>query len=800
MKVPLSWLKEYVALDAAPACIADKLTFSGTEVGGIETVGRDYTHIVVGEVLAIEKHPAADRLTVCRVHDGENVLTVVCGASNFTVGDKVPLAKIGAKLANGLTVKRAKLRGQESFGLLCAEDELGLSDDHAGLLLLPRATPAGKPFGEIAGPPDVVFELEITWNRPDCLSIIGVARELAALFDLPLRLPAFTLPEGGVPVEQRATVRIEDAAGCPRYTARVLDGVRLGPSPAWMQRRLTLAGVRPISNVVDITNYVMLECGQPLHAFDRSLLEQGTIVVRRARAGEQLATLDGQSRAITPAMLVIADAGRPVALAGVMGGAGSEIRDTTQDVLLESACFSAPGIRSTTAVLGLATESSRRYERGVDVGNVEWASRRAAALMVELAGATAARGVIDVYPVRPPARRIACDYARTAAKIGVPLAGADIVRRLASLALPVVETTATACTVEVPTFRGDLEREADLVEEVARLHGLDQIDAVLPAVRIVDADDSATHAVYRVRQALIALGLSEALHYSFTSQALLDGYAPAAAGRRVVLPNPVSSDHAVLRDTLAPQMAETLARNLSRQVADAALFELGRVFFKAEDGVVREEQRLCIGLLGRLGRTGMDQRRPLTPDEMFLWLKGLVEAFGRACRLPALRLAPAAVPALEQGWAVTLSLNGAEIGWLGLLAGAQRQRWRMQEPVALAELNLEAVLAATSRQAPLQPLPAYPAIARDIAMVVAEHVSHGDVEAVIRAVAPPELTAVELFDIYRDKRLGGGRKSLAYSLVYRSAERTLTDEEANAFHGAIKAGLRESLKAEIREE
>ncbi len=800
MKVPVSWLKDYVEIDATAEDIGEKLTFSGVEVEGIESVGLGYEHVVVGEVLSIESHPQADRLSVCRVNDGNEELQVVCGADNFAVGDKAPLAKIGAELAGGFKVKRAKLRGVESFGMLCAEDELGLSDDHSGLMILFSGLAAGTPFVEVAGPPDVVLTLEITWNRPDCLSVIGIARELAALYGVPLRLPSVDYAEDGKAVEEYARVRIDDEVGCPRYTARVLTGATLGPSPLWMQRRLTMCGVRPINNVVDVTNYVMLECGQPLHAFDYALLKDNQIVVRRATEGEKMATLDGIERGITPEMLTIADADRPVAVAGVMGGAGSEIADTTETVLLESAAFDAPRTHATSVALGLSTESSHRFERGVDMDNVDWASRRAVGLMVELAGATAARGVVDLYPGRREPARISCRYAYARERMGVAISDESVRGILNSLELRVVEQTPGACTVEVPSFRLDLEREEDLVEEVARINGLESIPEELPKASIVaDADDGKTRARYACRHDLIALGLSEAMHYSFVSEQLLDVFGTERAARRVVLPHPVSSDHAVMRDTLIPQMTETLGRNLSRQVSDVALFEIGKVFRKNGDGAPGEEDHLCIGLMGRVGRQGIESREPVSEEEIFLWTKGLVEQLFKARRVREYALRGAGRPYYEPDACLEVEIDGAVIGEMGLLNAGVRAKWRMHEPVALCELSLNALIGKQLQSVALSPVPAYPSVSRDIAMVVEEGVRHADILEVIRESAPPELTRVSLFDIYRTESMGM-HKSVAYSLEYRSLERTLTDEETNGFHDLIKDALRGRLKADIREE
>jgi phenylalanyl-tRNA synthetase beta chain len=800
MKVPISWLREYVALDAAPEEIAERLTFSGVEVEGIVRVGDRYTHVVAGLIRAVEPHPRADRLSVCTVFDGTRERRVVCGAPNAAAGRIAPLALSGAVLPNGMRVAETAIRGVTSEGMLCAEDELGLSDDHSALLALPADTRPGTPFVEIAGEPETVLDLEITWNRPDCLCILGIARELAALYGLPLRRPEVTLSETGEGVETLVEVAIEDPQGCPRYTARVLSGARLGPSPAWMQRRLTLCGVRAINNIVDITNYVMLECGQPLHAFDYTLLRGGRILVRRARAGERMATLDGVARAIDPEMLVIADADRPIALAGIMGGAGSEIVDTTETVLLESACFDPRLIHRTSGTLGLNTESSHRYERGVDVGGAEWASRRAAALMVDLAGATAARGVIDAYSRPPRPRRVPCRFDRLKRLLGAPVDPDTAVSILDRLELNVTARDAAGCTVEPPSFRPDIAIEADVIEEIVRMVGLDHVPAARPRACVAPgAGDAPTRAESACRGVLTGLGLQEVMHYSFVSRKLLEMFDHGAAARWVALPNPVSADQGYLREALLPQVVETLGRNLAHQTERMACFEMGRVFRRDAAGGIAEHSALAIGLMGPVNRGGLDARRPVASQEMFLWVKGVCEALFRAMHVDDVALREIDDARLDPAWRRELVLNGRPAGVIGLVAEAIRTEWRMAHPVGVAEVELAAVTAHVFRLPELAPLPAYPAVTRDIALLAPEHVTHEAIVRVIHEAAPPELTAVELFDIFRGKGVGDGRKSMAYSLVFRSPERTLTDADANRYRGAVRDALTRRMDVEVRE-
>ncbi len=800
MKVPVSWLREYVDVDASPEELADKLTFSGIEVEGIRSIGSDCDGVVVGEVRHIEPHPGADRLRLCRVFDGKDELQVVCGADNFEVGDKAPFAGVGVTLKEGFKIKKAKIRGEESFGMLCAEDELGLSDDHDGIMILPREAAAGTPLTQLLGLPDTVLELEITWNRPDCLSVIGVAREFAALYNLPLKVPEISINESDSPIEDFVSVEIEAPGGCPRYTARALSDITIAPSPLWMQRRLAMSGVRPINNIVDVTNYVMLECGHPLHAFDHELLTDKRIVVRHAQADETMATLDDVERKLTPDMVVIADSEKPVAVAGVMGGAGSEIRDDTSTVLLESACFDPRSIHRTGTALSLATESSHRFERGVNVVTVDWANNRAAQLMQELSGGTVAAGIMDVYPCPYEPKTIKLDLKRMNRLLGVEVPMEKVKAIFESLMIPVSECTAEEVTIEVPSFRLDLERDADLIEEIARMYGLEQVPDVVPVAKVVPSvDDKPTRALFACRENLIALGLSEAMNYSFVAHSLLDMVDESDRDCRVVLPNPVSADQSVMRNSLIPQMVECLGRNHARQITDASLFEIGKVFWKDADKVIREEDRVCLGLMGKVGRSALERRSAVASDDVFLWAKGVVESLAGSLRIDGLKFEPEDCPCFEPGESVAVLLDDQKIGVIGLLRQTLRNRHRMSEPVAIVELRASDVISNVYSVPAYKAVPQYPAMNRDVAIVVDRNVSHADILKVIYDAAPTELTRINLFDIFASRGMGDAKKSLAYSLTYRSLERTLTDEEANRYHETIKDALKRELGVDIRE-
>ncbi|OVE75974.1 phenylalanine--tRNA ligase subunit beta [bacterium E08(2017)] len=802
MKVPLSWLKEYVDVDATAEEIGEKLTFSGMEVESIKTVGSDYEGFVVGEVLEIGQHPDADRLKLCKVNNGSEVLSIVCGATNYEVGNKVPLAGVGCKLPDGTKIKKAKIRGAVSFGMMCSEAELGLSEDHVGIMILDSALEPGTPFAEVMGPPETVIDLEITWNRADCQSIIGVAREVAALYGKDLKIPEIKFDETDEPVEAAAEVSLADSTDCPRYTARVMSDIEVKASPTWMQQRLQLCGIRPINNIVDVTNYVLLECGQPLHAFDyEKLVSDGKarIVVRKATDGEKMVTLDGVERKLKADDLVIADAEKPVALAGVMGGEGSEISESTTKLLLESAYFRPPAVRKASCRLSISSESSYRFERGVDIGNVDWASRRAAMLMAELSGGSVMKGIVDECPDGVHQHKVSLRFQRARDLIGVDISDDEMVSILKSLGLSVVEQNAEACDVEVPTFRHDLDIEADIIEEVARMHGLDALPVNVPsAVVVPDADDSATKAVEACREAMTALGCSEIMNYSFLSVGLLDIFGEDDDDR-VMLPNPVSEDYSVLRNSLIPHMGQALGSNLAHQVENTRLFEIGRVFMKTKYGDIAEAERLCVGLMGNVGASGMLGGQAAPSDEdIFLWAKGIIEQLCSVLKSGELTFSDCSAGMYEEGCAVTVEIDGEACGAMGLLSKKIRGEWRMTGPVAVAEMSVEQLVKNVFSKPVLEPVPSYPSITRDMALLVPQGVTHEQVMEVVEKSAPPELTDVSLFDIYTGKGIGDGKRSLAYSLVYRSLKRTLTDEDANSYHEKIKSALKKKLNVEIR--
>ncbi|MBM3889252.1 MAG: phenylalanine--tRNA ligase subunit beta [Verrucomicrobia bacterium] len=798
MKISYNWLKEYVEFDWSPQELADWLTMCGIEVEGVEQVGARFDNVVVAQILSVDKHPNADRLTVCRVTDGTTERQIVCGATNHKAGDKVLLAVPGAVLPGDFKIKLSKIRGVESHGMMCSPKELALAEDAQGLLILDPATRLGAPINEVLGGGDTVYDLEITPNRPDLLSIIGIAREVAALTGNPVKLPAVEFSETGEPVESLTKIRVDAPDFCPRYVARVVRGVKIGPSPKWLVTLLEKLGIRSINNVVDVTNFMLLECGHPLHAFDYNLLAGHEIIVRRAQPGECIMTIDGKNRTLDDQMLVIADAQKPVALAGVMGGQHSEINDRTVDVLLESAYFLPTNIRKTSKRVGLSSESSYRFERGADIGICDWASRRAVALFQQLAGGTVARGAIDALAAPITKRRIGCRYSRVNQLIGVEVPADAAKRALTNLGLSITGESADRFEVEVPTFRVDLQREADLIEEIGRIHGLDKIPLVVSqAAPSTPNADPQFDRLRLVRQILTGIGFEEAQNQTLVSPAIA-ALTPLAEGESLVrLENPLNEDLSVLRPSLLPGLAQNLRTNVSRQTLDVRLFEIGRAFALG-GGQFCERLRLALAATGgRASGSWESDARAAKVD--FYDLKGAVEALLARLNIGRVEFVPQAAAGLLDE-SVEVRVNNKPVGAIGRLTAKLEREFDLRDPVMLAEFDLDGLLAAARWEKSYRPLPQHPSVQRDVAMVLDASVTHAQVMAAFAACRKNMVESIGLFDIFAGGAIPKGKKSMAYSLVYRAPDRTLTDAEVNRIHEDIKAALKKSLQCEIREE
>ena len=819
MKVTLNWLKKYVDFNWSPEETTERLTMLGLEVEGMQKISGAFEGIVVAQVITRDKHPNADKLSLCRVNDGQGERQIVCGAQNFKAGDKVPLILPGASLPlkpgerEPFTIKVGKIRGVESHGMMCSPQELGLADQVDGLLLLREDARVGQAFAEYLGRAgsEVVYDLEVTPNRPDLNSVIGIAREIAAVTGSALRLPPDELPAPGraPQASELVSVRIETPEFCPRYTARVVQGVKIGPSPDWLRTSLEQVGIRSINNVVDVTNYVMLESGQPLHAFDYRLIGKGaagerTIVVRCAAADEKFKALDNVERSLHSDMLLIADEQKGLALAGVMGGANTEINDQTVDVLIESAYFQPTSIRRTSKKLGLRSESSYRFERGADVGICDWASRRCAQLILQTAGGALAEGVVDAYPQPMAPKQIPLRHRKVNELLGILLQPQEMEFYLGQLGLKIVNRqprpVGEAGPIEpvafqVPTWRVDLKRETDLIEEIERLHGLDKIPATPPRGAIGTNSFDAIHdQIAEARRLLAGLGLDEA-----QGQTLISGTeCQLLSPNRAPLANPLSSDMDALRPSLLPGLIQSLRHNVTRKNYNVSLFEIGRVFLPIQ-GAVKEERHVAIALTGRRrspfwSGDGRDDKFDVSDLKGFLeefldqfGLRGI--SFVRCAESPGFFLESAAV-----------TLGGKlPLGKLGQLAPTLARRYDLRDTVFLAELNLGQLIMRRNPAKSFKPLPQFPSIRRDVAMLVSEAVTHDHVLQTVRRTKPANLETVELFDVFRGQHVSAGQKSLAYALTYRSSEQTLTDTEVNTAHQRVVEALKSQLQAVVRE-
>ena len=836
MRLPLSWLNEFVKIDDVdPKELAEKLTRAGLQVEAIETVGGNPLSdlIVVAEVLACEAHPNSDHLHVCTVTDGKEQFQVVCGAPNMRKGIKTAFAKIGAPIPGFLDkngkpekIKKGKLRGVESFGMCCSEKELCIGEGNDGIIEYPASTPNGALVRDLAGleKPETVFDIEVTWNRPDALSVLGLAREFGAILRRPVTLPAVDFAECDVDVNDEVKVVVEEPAKCPRYTARVITEVTDGPSPALIAKRLELCGVRSLGLVVDVTNYVLMELGAPMHAFDHTKLKDRTVVVRCAKEGETIKTLDGVVRKLAPSMLVICDTEKPNCIAGVMGGADSEIAAGTKTVMLESALFDPASIKDTSTKLGLSSESSYRYIRGVDKAVADLASRRAAHLLQKYGNAKVAKGFVNVDnrvvcgPVEPfnaiPGvvyqynAPVKLNFDRARKLIGINIGNDAMVFLLESIGLRTVKKHdhfAASEEVEfaIPSWRWDLSMEADLVEEIARLYGLDNIPDTMPSAPSVSPlSDAPFRAKCRLRELCMGLGFSEAMHYSFLSEKELNDFDPREETKkaRLAIPDPVSAEYGVMRDSLLPQMYAALGRNASHQLETTMLFETGKVFGQVTipakgDMPAKtqptEKEMLSLGLVGPVGREALRRRAAVTEEEALLWMKGAVEELLAKLHAGKVEFAAADFPAFATGAALAVKLNGKVIGRLGAVSSKLRHPFRLTTQMALCELETKPLLKNFAAVGRVSAVPQFPSVKRDVALKIAKGVTNETIESVIRKNGGKELVKVDLFDVFKDSR--------AYALEFRSAEKTLTDDEVGKAFQRIVDALKATAGIEVRE-
>jgi len=793
MKVPMSWFNDYTDISGVtPKEYAHALTMTGSKVEGVENLGAELNNVVTGKILEIKPHEDSDHLVICQVDVGEEVIQIVTGAPNVKEGQIVPVAKHNSTLPGGVTIKKGKLRGVESNGMLCSHDEMGISEadlgyePEYGILVLPEDTQIGMDIKDYFGLNEEVVEFEITSNRPDCFSVIGLARETAVTFDKPFNVKKPSYKENSENIADTLTVEVKNPEKCLRYCAKMIKNVKIGPSPKWLVTRLKACGIRSINNIVDITNYILLEYGQPMHAFDLRDLAGNKIVVRNAADGEIIKTLDEQDRTLNANDLVIADGEKAVAVAGVMGGFNSEVKDDTTTVVFESATFEASTVRLTAQKIGLRTESSSRYEKGLDANNTVPALERACELIEELGCGEVVGGMIDIKGNIPEPKVHAFRPEKINAFLGTDIPTADMVKYLRGFEFIVDEK---AMTVIAPSFRPDIQCEADIAEEVARVYGYDKIPTTLLSGEATTGGRTPKqNAEMKIKRILCSQGMSEIFTYTFTSPTVFDKlkFAEDSSLRNTVkITNPLGEDTSVMRTTTIASMLDILAHNYNHRNESAKLFEIGKIYLPTQQGKLPEEPEIIT--LGMYG--GVD----------FYDLKGTIEELFEAMKVAKVSYkACADHPSFHPGRCAKIMIKGEEIGIMGEIHPDVQKAFDVNTPCYIAEIDLEKLLGGINTNVKFKQLPKFPAVIRDIAMLVDKTVPVADLEAVMVKAAGALLNSIQLFDVYEGEQIPEGKKSVAYAISFRAADRNLTNEEVNGVFEKILKALKDKNGAELR--
>lgn len=810
MLASVDWLKQYVDIDVTPEELAEKLTRVGLEVESVNYLGDGIEGVITGKVTQIERHPDSDHLWVCMMDvGGPEILQILTGAQNVHQYDMVPVAVIGSHLPNGMTLKKAKMRGLDSFGMLCSAAELGidakllLPEQREGIFILPPDTPVGVDIKKVLGLDDVVLDIDLTANRGDCTNIIGLAREAAAVLGKELRMPDMSVKEvAGGSAADMAAIEVDAKDLCSRFAVRVLKNIKIGPSPEWMQKHLRACGMRPISNVVDVTNYVMLELGQPMHAYDYDKVGGHKLIVRRAADGEKLVTLDGQERILTPDMITIADPDHAVGLGGVMGGLETEVTGETVNVMLEAATFNGPSIRRTSKALGLRSEASGRFERGVDTVLNHNALNRAVHLLEQMGACETVCGIVEDYPEEVKPAVICVTPQAINSRIGVEIAAEEMVDILKKLQFG-VDYSGDVLTVTAPSWRYDISCDADISEEIARMHSYDKIESHNPDLPLVQGRQAVIDDVCEeIEDYLVAAGLNEVMTYSFINPNSFDKILLDEADSRrgaIELMNPLSDEFKVMRTSMLPGMLNTAAYNQARQAESVKIFEIGKVFLPKAlplKELPEEKPVLCAILAGRRSSLNWTE----TKDEVdFYDMKGAVEGLLENLQIAGAKYVPVAQPYLHPGKSCAVEYEGRVIGWFGELHPTVAGNYGLNGSVCVLELEVEPLVASASHVPQFVHLPKYPATSRDIAVVVPLEVAMEELEAVIRANAGSLLKQVKVFDVYTGKQVEAGYKSMAFNLTFQADDRTLTDEEIDAVIKNVVEKVGEAYKAKLRD-
>jgi len=792
VKVLLSWLKDYIDIDETPEKIAEALNMTGIEVEEIIQPGKNLNQIVVGRIISRDPHPDADKLSLCSVDVNRgHPLQIVCGANNMKPGDKVPVAMLGAKLPGGFEISRAKIRGVESFGMMCSKKELGLSEDHGGLYILDENAGVGEEIVKALSLDDVVFEISITPNRGDALSHLGIARELSAIFNLPLHREPLGNEDGEDTIENHIAVEINDTSLCPRYGARVVRNVKIGPSPEWLKDRLEKIGIRSINNVVDVTNYIMLDIGHPMHAFDLDKIDDKKIVVRNAHKDEKIMTLDNVEHNLDSTMLVIADANKPVALAGVMGGLHSSVTEDTTNVLLEAAFFHPTTVRKTAKRLAMMSDSSYRFERGTNIDNIPIALNEAVKLLQKIAGGKPIKGIADCYPKPEILRQIRVRTKRVNRVIGINLTSSQIETFLLRLKLD-TRRDGEDLIVSVPPYRHDLELEVDIIEEVARMYGYNNIPETLPAITSVLQLPTALQKISgRLSDHMVSCGFNEIVTYSFIPVNINESFREK---KPLMLQNPLSEDLSAMRTSLKWGMYDALRRNILNDEYNLKLFEIGRVFHPSAGGLSEEHTRLSIGFCGSINPR--DWRRNGESFDLYV-IKGVIENIAKLLKIK-FKFSPGSYSLFHPAFQMELSLGKNHIGEFGQLHPDYINNKKMPKGIYIVEIDLGKAAEAAEGASRMQPIPDLPAIRRDLAVLAPESILNRDINKILSAEGKTLLEDCYLFDVYQGKGIEPGYRSLAYSLTFRDLKKTLTDEEVQPLIDKMICRLDKELSVKLR--
>ncbi|MEE4312483.1 MAG: phenylalanine--tRNA ligase subunit beta [candidate division KSB1 bacterium] len=794
MKVTVDWLKKYIDFDYDPQELAYHMTMTGLEVDGIENIDYTFEGVVIGEIVKVHRNAKSDRLTICDVNVGNEVLRLVCGAPNVAAGLKVPVAPAGSKMPDGTIIQTATIRGQESPGMICSEKELGVSQRSDIIMEVPDDAETGKDFKEFLSSGETVIEIDLTPNRPDCLGMIGIAREIGALNGSTLQLPVVNVPEyDDKMIEDHVKVIIENPENCPRYSARYMDGVKIGPSPLWLVKKIEAIGIRSINNVVDVTNFVMMETGQPLHAFDYDYIEKGTIVVQNASKGQKFTTLDEKEHSLSDETCMICDAEKAVALAGIMGGLNSEVSEKTSRILLESAYFNPANIRKSSKFMGISTDSSQRFERGVDPNGTIYALDRAAQLIAELAGGKAAKGVVDVYPEEITAGEVTLQIDKVKRVLGDEIGVEKMCDILDSLELK-TRLNQNRIEVTVPTYRPDIKIEEDLIEEIARIYGYNNIKENTSAtISLSNTHNEGEKFANAIGDASVELGYYEVLTNTLMKPELTSLF---SSHEPVGLLNPLSEDMSVLRTSMIPGLLLVAQHNINRKNKDLKLYESGHVFHwtvrKKEEHC--EESKVVYLVTGStFEKNWLDNSRPV----QFHDIKGDMESLLVRLGVDNFSHCEVDLPFLDDR-RLGIEVNRETIGYLGAIHKNVLKKFELEDDVFIAQFDMQTLMNGRKTDKRFTPIPKFPAINRDLSLLLDASVPAADVESVIQESAGEYLRALRLYDLYKGKQISADKKSLTFALVFYAEDRTLTEAEIDQNMKDVIETLKKRLNAQLR--